>query len=208
MTISAQRCKFEVKTGNGTTKNITDITLGNPTILKSVGHGFRNGDVIGLAAIGGATVLNGKTAVVLFATADTFAIAVDTTGAAAYTTGGTVTSAAYTFVKGVKSFSGLDGAADELDATDMDSTAKEFLLGLQDFGKFSLDINIKRDDPGQQAMEAARASGAPTPFRLTLPNGDVASFSLLVKSTPMSGAVNALLTGTIDSRITGEVVWA
>jgi len=208
MTISAQGCKFEVKTGTGAVKNITGVALGNPTILKSVGHTFKNGDVVNLAAIAGPVVLNGVKAVVQFATADTFAVAVDTTGAPAWTAGGTATSTAYTYVKGVKSFSGMDGTADELDATDMDSTAKEYLLGLQDFGKFSLDINSKRDDPGQIAMEAARSSGAPTPFRLTLPNGKVATFDVLVKSTPLSGAVNALLTGTIDTRITGEVTWA
>jgi hypothetical protein len=208
MTISAQGCKFEVKTGSGAAKTITGIVRGYPTILESVGHGFKNGDVVNLAAVGGTVVLNGQKVTVKYATADTYAVDVDTTSAPAYTTGGTATSVAYTRIAGVTGFSGLDGAADELDATDMDSVAKEYLLGLQDFGKYSLDINIKRDDPGQQAMEAARATGAPTGFRFTLPNNRIATFDVLVKSTPMTGGVNALLKGTIDTRITGAVTWA
>ncbi|MFJ9531253.1 ubiquitin-activating E1 FCCH domain-containing protein [Herbaspirillum sp. NPDC101396] len=208
MTISAQGCKFEVKTGAGAAKAITGIVRGYPTILNSAAHGFSNGDVVNLASIGGTTVLNGQKATVKYATADTYAVDIDTTGASAWTSGGTATSVAYTFIKGVTGFNGLDGAADELDATDMDSTAKEFLLGLQDFGKFALDINIKREDAGQQAMEAARTTGAPTGFRFTLPNGMVATFDVLVKSTPLSGSVNALVKGTIDTRITGAVTWA
>lgn len=115
---------------------------------------------------------------------------------------------AWTRIKNVKSFSGFDGQAAEIDVTDLDSTAKEFRTGLQDHGNFQFDINVNRTDPGQLAVEAARKSGAVTPFRLTLPDKQAATFDALVKSTPLQGSVDAVLTGSVTLRITGDVKWS
>jgi hypothetical protein len=114
----------------------------------------------------------------------------------------------WTPVKNVISFSGFDGSASEIEVTDLSSTAKEFRLGIADHGKFQFDLNIDRDDPGQQACEAARLSGAVTQFKLTLPDGKAAVFSALVKTTPLQGGVDAVLKGSVETRITGAVAWA
>ncbi|WP_087686808.1 phage tail tube protein [Pandoraea sp. PE-S2R-1] len=121
--------------------------------------------------------------------------------------GSTDASPTYTRIRGFKSFTGFDGQASELDATDLESKAKEYLLGLQDAGNFNFDLNVNRSDPGQIALEAARKSGALRSFRLTLPDGQVATWSGLVKSTPLQGGVDAILTGTVNTRISGEVIW-
>ena len=116
--------------------------------------------------------------------------------------------AVWTKIKNVISFTGLDGAASEIDVTDLDSTAKEYRLGLQDHGKFSFEMHIDRTDPGQIALEAAHKSGNVAQLKLTLPNTETATFSALVKSTPISGGVDAVLKGSVETRITGDVTWA
>ncbi|WAV92472.1 hypothetical protein NB643_04535 [Oxalobacter aliiformigenes] len=116
--------------------------------------------------------------------------------------------ATWTKIKNVISFTGFDGAASEIDVTDLDSTAKEYRLGLQDYGKFSFEMHIDRTDAGQLALEAARKSGKVVQLKLTLPDGEAATFNVLVKSTPISGGIDAVLKGSVETRITGDVEWA
>lgn len=208
--ISAQGSKLEIATGTGGAKTITAITPGNPTIVTSAAHGLPNGYAVDLAAIAGtmAVDLNGTKRVIANVTANTFALLdYDSTGKT-YTSGGTATPAQYTQIKGLKSFDGFDGSADELDTTDLDSTAKEFVSGLRDEGKFGFEVKTLKTDNGQIALRAARASGVITGFRLTLPDASVATWSALVKTIPTSGGVNAVLAGKVDTKISGPVSWS
>lgn len=207
--ISAQGSTLQIATGTGAAKNITAITPGNPTIITSAAHGLANGNVVDLAAIVGtiAAPLNGTKRAVQSITANTFAIDFDSTGLA-YTSGGTATSATYTKINGVMSFDGFDGSADELDTTDLDSTAKEFISGIKDEGKFGFEAKRLKNDAGQTALRANNVSGAVVGMKLTLPDSSVASFNVIVKTMPTNGGVNKVLTGKVDCRISGSVVWA
>ncbi|WP_144154454.1 phage tail tube protein [Paraburkholderia sp. BCC1885] len=111
----------------------------------------------------------------------------------------------WTKVKNVKSYSGFDGSATSLDTTDLDSVAKENLLGLQDWGSFSIDINIDYSDPGQAAMLASKRASTKKNYQLTLPSGDVATFLASVTSFPIAGGTDALLTATVAMAISGDV---
>lgn len=111
----------------------------------------------------------------------------------------------YLQVKGVQSFSGFGGSAQEIDVTDLDSSAKEFLMGLQDFGNFELSGNYLPADPGQVAMRAAKASRALQEFKFELSNGQFFVFSGYVLSNPISGGVDAKTDGTFTVRISGDV---
>jgi hypothetical protein len=207
--ISAQGTTFSVSGSAGTVKNITGLALGFPTIVTSAAHGFANGDIVTFAALGGNTTLNGQTAVVKNVTTNTFAVEIDTTGGAAYTSGGTATPTAWTQIANVVSFKGFDGQANEIDKTDLSSTAKEFQLGLQDFGHFTFDVNKDFSDPGQVACDAAKTAGTLKQFKLVAPNGKTATFSGYVKNSPLDGGVDQILKTTgVSIRITGAVVYA
>lgn len=208
--ISAQGSTLSISTGTGAAKVITGISAGNPAIVTSEAHGLSNGDVVALATIVGtmSTPLNGSSRVVSNVTADTFAILDANTLALTYTSGGTATPVTYTKINGVDSYDGLDGAADDLETTDLDSAAKEFISGLVDEGKFSFNAKTLHADPGQIAVRAARASGAAKSIKLVFPDAVVATFSVLVKSVPVSGGVNAVLKRKIDMKITGAVAWS
>jgi hypothetical protein len=207
--ISAQGSTLAVSGGAGAAKAITGIALGFPTIVASAAHGFANGDIVTLAALTGNTTLNGVTTVVKNVTAGSYAVDVDTTGGAAYVNGGTATPVAWTPIGNITTFKGFDGQANEIDKTNMSSVAKEFMLGLQDFGHFTFDVDKDFADAGQTACDAAKRAGTLKQFKLTVPNGKTATFSAYVKNSPLDGGVDQILKTTgVSLRITGDVVYA
>lgn len=121
---------------------------------------------------------------------------------------GTTASPTWTKINGLLSFSGLDGGASDIDVTDLDSDAMEYISGLVDEGKFGFEIKTLHTDTGQLAVRAARVSGDVKGMKLTFPDAKTATFAVLVKSIPVAGGVNALLKGTVDCKITGPVTWA
>ncbi|HJV73169.1 MAG TPA: phage tail tube protein [Noviherbaspirillum sp.] len=121
---------------------------------------------------------------------------------------GTTSTPIWTKINGILSFSGLDGAASDIDVTDLDSTAMEYINGLVDEGKFGYEAKTLHTDAGQLAIRAARTSGEVTGLKLTFPDDVTATFDVLVKSVPVAGGVNAVLKGSVDCKVTGPVTWA
>nr|WP_068832052.1 phage tail tube protein [Polaromonas jejuensis] len=208
--ISAQGSTFSIGTGTGGAKAITGIAVGYPTILTIAAHGFANGDVEVIAGLTGAdaALLNGLALTVKNKTTNTFAVDVDTTGKTITAGAGTATPNTYTAVKNIKTFSGFDGTASEIDTTNLDSTAKEFMLGLVDNGQFSMELDNDNADAGQLALRAKRDSGVKSIFKLVLPDASTASFSGYVKKKSMNGGVDQALKSSVDIRISGAVTWA
>lgn len=207
--ISAQGSTLEIATGTGGAKTITAITVGSPGIVTSAAHGLANGDVVTLAGIvGSMSALNGTKVTVTDVTTNTFAMYKTNTSGLVYTSGGTATPQTYTKINGFLSFDGFDGSASDLDVTDLDSVAMEYINGLVDNGKFGFEMKRIVADAGQIALRAKLVSGALTGFRLTLPDLVVGTFDGLVKTMPVSGAVNAVLKGKVDIKISGAVAWA
>lgn len=206
--ISAQGSTLHVNNSTGTAKNVTGLALGFPTIVSSTGHGFANGDVVTFASLVGNTTLNGNTYVVKNVTTNTFSVEADTTGGSSWTSGGTATPATWTQIENLKSFSGFDGSASELDTSNMDSLAKEFKLGLVDNGNFTIEVDINRSALGQTALRSARESSALKTFKLTLPNAKTATFTAYVKKFSEQGGVDAIHKGSVDLRISGSVTFA
>src|SRR3954453_7443165 len=91
----------------------------------------------------------------------------------------------YTEVKEVVSFNGFDGKASEIDITHLQSTAKEFLMGLRDFANFNLEVNYLSGDTGQDAMRAAQASRDIQDFKITFSDSNNATFQGYVMSNPV-----------------------
>lgn len=114
----------------------------------------------------------------------------------------------YTEVKEITSFSGFDGSAAEIDVTHLQSTAKEWLMGLQDFGNMSLDCNHLPDDVGQVAMRAAKASRDIQDFKITFSDTSTATFRGYVLSNAISGGVDAKVDGNFNIRISGAVTFS
>jgi hypothetical protein len=120
----------------------------------------------------------------------------------------TTSPLAYVEVGEVTSFTGFDGAAAEIDVTHLQSVAKEWLMGLQDFGTFNLEVNYLPTDAGQDDMRAAKASRDIQAFRVTFSDNSTATFQGYVLSAPVSGGVDAKVDGSFAVRITGNVTFS
>ena len=204
--ISAQGSVVAIGTGSGAAKTISGISLGNPTIITATAHGFVNGDVVTLAGLTGAdaATLNGQTVSVRNVTTNTFAVYIDTTGKT-ITAAGTATSVTFTNVANVRTFTGFDGAASEIDVTNLDSIAKEFRLGLVDPGQFTFEIDYNSSNAGHVALRSKQVSGLLSNFKLTLPDSTVITFNAYVKKFSLGGGVDAVAKTQVDLRISGPV---
>jgi len=212
MAIESQGTKIEMGTGSGGAKTLTAMTLSNPTVLTCAGHGLSDGDVVTLANFAGAdaAILNSQVCVIRSVTTNTFAVEIDTTGKTIddNTDAATATPVAWTEIGEVTDFSGPDGTASEIDTTHLQSTAKEFLMGLPDEGNFTFSINWAPTDTGQLAAVAARKARAEKNFKVTYSDDSTASFKGYVLGLSSSGGVDGKVDGSITIRITDEITWA
>lgn len=72
--------------------SVTAVTKANPAVVTAAGHGFSNGDIVLLRALGGMTQLNNRSFTVASSATDTFALTgEDSTTHTTYTSGGTAT---------------------------------------------------------------------------------------------------------------------
>lgn len=119
-----------------------------------------------------------------------------------------VSPGAFTEIKEITNFSGFDGQAAEIDTTHLQSTAKEFIMGLQDFGGFNIDVNYLPADPGQVIARAAKAAREQKTFRATFSDDSTAQWNGYVLSAPITGGVDAKVDSSFSIRINGDVAFA
>ena len=109
-------------------------------------------------------------------------------------------------IANIISFSGFDGEASELDITNLSSTAKEKLAGLQDFGNFSFEMHPEYGDAGQDELRASQADGSLKTFELTLSDSTVIDFTGVVRNAQaITGGVDAPLAGSVSISVSGNI---
>jgi len=118
-------------------------------------------------------------------------------------------------IDGVRSVSGVgSGKAAEIDTTSLASTAKEFRMGLQDFGTVTLNVNWNLDDVGQKALYDAMDAQLAQKFIMTLPATNptatlnVWTATVYVLSMELEAGADSVAMGTVTLRVTGEPVWS
>jgi hypothetical protein len=95
----------------------------------------------------------------------------------------------------------------EIETTHLQSVAKEYLLGLQDPGEFSIDVNFDFNDPGQELLWDELAGVTPLTVKLTFFPSTEGSFSFqaLVMNFETTGRADDKMTATITLRVTGGI---
>jgi len=119
-------------------------------------------------------------------------------------------------IEAVNNFTAFDGQANEIDMTHLRSTAKERIMGLQDFGSFSIDANYLPDEsaPGQAALRDAKATRQRQKFKFNIPadveggNVSTAEFFGFVQSASMTGGVDSKIDTTFNILVDGDVTFA
>jgi hypothetical protein len=112
----------------------------------------------------------------------------------------------------VMSFNGPGTSAPEIDVTSLDSTAKEYRLGLKDHGTFSFESMFIPKDSGQKGLQADLDNRTLRNFRLEFPKQDEAStsgtvfeFAAYVTEFSMTGGVDEVVKASISLRISGDI---
>jgi len=208
MAIKSQNALLRVSTAVIAADNITAITAANPPVVTCGTHGIANGAVIVIAGVVGMTQLNGRAFVVANQASTTLELkGVDGTSYTAYVSGGTVTEQTMTEVSEVKSVGGFNGTAPEIDTTHLRSTAKEYLIGLQDFGTVDLNLSLITDT-GQTKLRTLKAAAASSAFSITLSDGRISAFVAFVQSHSFDAITpDSSVTGSTTLRVTGEPAW-
>lgn len=202
--ISAQGSTFSIEGTPGSALTITAITKATSAVCSAT-NTLAVGDTVEFGTVTGMPEIYGLLGIVTAATGSSFTVNIDSSGFATAGTSGTANPKTWTAVNNVKTYSGFDGSASELDKTNMQSGAMEYAAGLQDFGQFSINVDVDDTDAGQIAMRAAKTSAATKAFRLRLPNGKQRVFKGFVKKFSEEGGVNQIVKASADIRITGVV---
>lgn len=207
--LQTQGTIVKVSTGTtGTAVNITGISKASQAVVSAASHSFVVGDIVEITGVVGMTGANGKWYVVATA-AGTFTITYDSTNADTWVSGGTAKKMTTVTGCGIKSGSGFDGSAAEIDTTTLCSKAKEYGLGLRDYGSVTFEANWLVDsmDAFQAELRKGYADGLERAFLIVLPNNvGKMFFRGFVKSAPVSFGVDAVWSGSYEVRITGDLV--
>ena len=194
---------------SSTTSAVTTVTaaVGYPTIITKASHGLTTGDVGTLTAFAGASAasMNSEVVMIEHVTASTFSVPIDTTGGTLTGANGTFTPDTFTTIGDVVDWDGPGGTASIIDTTNLASTAKEKLVGLQDEGQFTLGINWDNSDVGQAACRTARTARTLKGFKVTYSDATIQTFDGYVMGFSTSGGVDDKVNGSITIEISGAV---
>jgi hypothetical protein len=184
---------------------ITAITAADPPVVTSNAHGLDDGDIIKITGVVGPDELNDQIFVVINATINTFELAdTNTSDYDDYVSGGAIAVAEMSNFCELTSYNRAGAAKPEEDVTSLCSTAKEYELGLPDFGTTSIDFKFAPETSIQEAIAAFERSGDKTAVRVILPSsgGDMIQLGF-IQSTSETVAVGGVWRGSMTIRNTG-----
>jgi len=120
---------------------------------------------------------------------------------------GATPTEAFAAVPKLRSLSGPDGSATEIDITTLDSTAREYALGLKDSGTITIEGNYVPTDTQQAGLRADWGARTLRNFELHFTDSPatVWAFSAFVTSFSTDAAVDEVLTFSATLRISGDV---
>jgi predicted secreted protein len=107
----------------------------------------------------------------------------------------------------IRTIGGPDGTAPTIDVTDLDSTAREYVLGLKDEGAFSLGIMYIPANAVHAELRAAWANRTEKRFRVTFTDSGttVWEFNGFVTGFSQNAAVDTVIEATVGIKITGSI---
>lgn len=124
------------------------------------------------------------------------------------TTATAYAAATLTAIAGIRDIGEPDGEAQEIDTTDLNSTASEFLMGLPDNGKISLGGQVVVSDPGQAQLKAARNAQELRWIEITDSLGAKVYFAAVVpKYSDIGASVNGVVPFSATLRISGALTY-
>ncbi len=116
----------------------------------------------------------------------------------------------FTTIGEVVSFDGPGGKATIIDATHLQSTAKEKLAGLPDEGEISMTLNFVPSDAQQTGLRNDRAARTKRNFKIVFTDAgaETASFSAYVLEYKLSVKPDSKVELAVTLEITGPISWS
>ena len=110
-------------------------------------------------------------------------------------------------IGGVTGFNGPTGQANTIDETTLNSTRKEFLMGLPDEGELSLDVVYLTTDTGQIKLRECRAARTKSHFALKMTDTAITQVDAdcYVLGLTIQGGIDNAIKGTVNFKITGPL---
>jgi hypothetical protein len=116
----------------------------------------------------------------------------------------------------ITNFTGPGGSAPEIDVTNINSVAKEFLIGLMDYGEVSFGINLNLSDTAQVAMRADCVAATKPKRKCVIKFNDStadasrtkAIFDAYGKTFSITGNTDDAVRATLAIRVTGGVTFS
>jgi hypothetical protein len=119
---------------------------------------------------------------------------------------GTGSPETYTLIGGITDIGAPEASTSEIDNTDLESDAKEFVAGITDYGSFTAQMKYQPNNPVHQDLEELALSHEVRNFRILYSDGKTKKeFAAFVKSYNPAAAVDGLVKGPLSLRITGVV---
>jgi hypothetical protein len=112
-------------------------------------------------------------------------------------------SATFAKVGEVTNIGAPSGEAADIDCTHLESTAKEYLVGLPDEGNIEISMNAMTSDAGHDELIAAKDSQERRWIKITWSNADVWYVKGLVKKYTWSAGVDAKIEAATSIRTSG-----
>jgi len=99
----------------------------------------------------------------------------------------------------------------EVDVTNLDSTAKEYIAGLADGNNVEFDVNYIAGNTQQDSLRTSQAAGSTVNLRMvwqTSPNTN-AQFDLVLLGFQMGEtSAETQVSATVSGRISGSIYWS
>lgn len=114
----------------------------------------------------------------------------------------------YTSLANVVSISGLGGQKGDIDITNFDSTAKEFLVGLEDSGQVQVEINYAPGDATQDTLWGLKETGTLRGWRIRLSGTSpykYFAFSATVQQFQVNFQTDDVIRATVTLRVSGAI---
>lgn len=184
---------------------ITGITKASPPVVTATAHGLADGDVVRITGVVGMTELNNGVYIINVLNANTFELlGVDATGYGTYASGGGIDEATLSNWCEITGYNRTGGTSPEKPRTTICSNAREFALGLPDYGTTQIDYFFAPQTTIQLAMQSFYESGNIIAVRVILPNSGGTMVQLgYVQQTSEQAAVDGDWTGSMTLRNTG-----
>lgn len=116
----------------------------------------------------------------------------------------------YTTIAEVLRVGPIGSSNPEVDVTNLDSTAKEYIAGLADGNTVEFEMNWVAGNTQQQSLRTSQAAGSTVNMKMVWPVSPetTAQFDLVLLDFSMGDTTpEAQVTATVSGRISGSIYW-